>query len=118
GAPVAPRWHARELAARGGRLDAATAREPKARHGRREARMLWAPADPEANAYPGSSGEHGTPWPHLARALRVERRREAVRGGRVVELEVEVRYAVTSAPPARADAATLLRTMRGHWGIE
>jgi len=118
GPPRAPAWHARELRGRGGRLDSATSSERKARHGRREARALWALADPELNAYLGSSGTHGTPWPHLAQVCRVERRRETVRGGRVVEREVEVRYLVTSAPPARADAADLLRDLRGHWGIE
>jgi hypothetical protein len=29
-----------------------------------------------------------------------------------------VSYAVTSLPPARADAARVLRLLRGHWGIE
>src|SRR5205823_11339751 len=72
----------------------------------------------ELNRYVGSSGEHAAPWPHLAQACRVERRRETVRGGRVVEREVEVSYAVTSAAPRRAKAARLLRALRGHWGIE
>ncbi len=27
-------------------------------------------------------------------------------------------YAITSLPPARADAAALLAYLRGHWGIE
>src|SRR5439155_15876828 len=62
---TAPPWLARDLARRGGRLDAVTVAEPKARHGRREVRRLWALADPEVKAYAGSSGEHGTPWPHL-----------------------------------------------------
>jgi hypothetical protein len=92
--------------------------EPKARHGRREVRLLWALADPELNAYAGSSGEHGTAWPHLAQVCRVERRRSLRRGGRVVAQQEEVSYAVTSAPPERAGAADLLRALRGHWGIE
>jgi hypothetical protein len=93
-------------------------REPKARHGRREVRRLWALADPEINAFAGSSGDHGVGWPHLRQVCRVERERLLLRGGHVVAAEVEVSYAVTSAPPGRADAAALLRDVRGHWGIE
>ena len=93
-------------------------RAPKAQHGRREVRLLWALADPEVNAYAGSSGERGTAWPHLAQVCRVERRRTLLRGGRVVKREVEVTYVVSSAPPERAGARDLLRALRGHWGIE
>lgn len=74
--------------------------------------------DPEVNGYAGSSGEWGTPWPHLRQVCRVERERTLVRGGQVVKREVEVSYAITSAPPERADAAALLRDLRGHWHIE
>jgi hypothetical protein len=84
--------------------------EPKVRHGRQEARMLWALHDPDQNAALG--------WPHLAQICRVERRRATIRGGRVVKTEVEVSYAVTSLPPERAGASALLRLLRGHWGIE
>ena len=42
-------------------------REPKARHGRREVRMVWAIADPALNAYVGSAGAVGQPWPHLTK---------------------------------------------------
>jgi hypothetical protein len=94
----------------GGRLDAVSRVEPKARHGRREARMLWALHDPAWNA--------GLGWPHLAQVCRVERRRDLIRSGRIVKAEVEVSYAVTSLPPERAGAAALLRLLRGHWGIE
>jgi hypothetical protein len=31
---------------------------------------------------------------------------------------VEVTYYITSLPPERADAASLLALIRGHWGIE
>ena len=72
--------------------------------------MLWALHDPEWNAHLG--------WPHLAQLCRVERRRDTIRGGRVVKAEVEVTYAITSLPPERAGAAALLRLLRGHWGIE
>ncbi|MCC6420710.1 MAG: ISAs1 family transposase [Gemmataceae bacterium] len=88
----------------------AVQREPKARHGRWDQRRLWALADPEVNAYLG--------WPHLAQVCRVERWRQQVRQGRIVKTEHEVSYLITSAGPERADAARLLRTNRGHWGIE
>jgi hypothetical protein len=80
------------------------------RHGRREERRLWALHDPELNECLG--------WPHLRQVCRLERRRATVRRGREVKAEVEVTYLVTSAAPARAAAALLLRTNRGHWGIE
>jgi len=94
------------------------ARATKTRHGRREARRLWALADPEVNADAGSSGEHGTPWPHVGQVCRLERERLLVRRGRVIRAEVEVSDAITSAPPERADAVALLRDTRGHWRIE
>jgi Transposase DDE domain len=93
-------------------------REPKARHGRREVRRLWALADPEVNAYVGSSGTHGTPWPHVQQVCRLDRERVRLRSGQVVKTEREVSYAITSLPPARASAARLLQLHRGHWGIE
>jgi hypothetical protein len=99
-------------------LEAVTLVEPKLRHGRREVRLVWALADPELSAYAGSSGTEAVPWPHLAQACRVERRRTLLRHGRVLKREVEISYAITSAPPERADATTLARGLRGHWGIE
>jgi hypothetical protein len=99
----------------GGGVTATTRVEPKARHGRRETRMLWALTDPDLNARAGEAGAHGTAWPHLAQVCRVERRRITVRTG---VIEREVTYAVTSRPPERADAAALLAALRGHWGIE
>ena len=80
--------------------------------------MLWTLADPAQNAYVGSSGAHGTAWPHLQQLCRVERHRLTVRRGRVTATEVEVRYYVTSAHPGRTDARGLLAAIRGHWGIE
>jgi hypothetical protein len=88
----------------------AVQREPKARHARREERRLWALHDPELNAYLG--------WPHLQQICRVERRRSLVRRGQAVRTEHAVTYLITSAGPERADAPLLLRTNRGHWGIE
>jgi Transposase DDE domain len=81
-------------------------------------RILWAWADPHINRFVGSSGEAAVPWPHVRQICRVERRRCLLRAGQVVKAEVEISYAVTSAPPTRADAARLLRGLRGHWGIE
>lgn len=80
--------------------------------------MLWALADPAQAGYVGSSGTHGTPWPHLRQLCRIERHRLTVRRGRVTAAEAEVRYYVTSASPTRADARGLLAAIRGHWGIE
>jgi len=58
------------------------------------------------------------PWPHVRQICRVERRRLLVRRGQVYKTQVEVTYAISSAPPERADATRLLRVLRGHWGIE
>jgi predicted transposase YbfD/YdcC len=52
-------------------------------------------------------------WPGLAQVCRLER--QTLRHGKLVE---EVQYAITSLPPARADAAKLLALWRSHWGIE
>ncbi len=52
-----------------------TVREPKARHGRQEVRMVWALADPMLNAYVGSAGTLGQPWPQVRQLVRVERER-------------------------------------------
>jgi hypothetical protein len=96
-------------------MTAATRRDPKVRHGRRETRQLWALADPELNACAGEAGEHGAAWPHLGQVCRVRRQRVDVRTGAITE---EVRYFITSLPPERADARRLLALVRGHWGIE
>lgn len=52
-------------------------------------------------------------WPGVARVGRLER--TVTVGG---EATVEVQYVITSVPRERADAATLLDWVRGHWGIE
>jgi len=52
-------------------------------------------------------------WPGVAQVGLVER--EVTEGG---ESTVEVQYLITSVPPGRAGAATLLGWLRGHWGIE
>ena len=45
----------------------------------------------------------------------MRRRRVDTRTG---EIEDKVTYAITSLPPARADARALLTLLRDHWGIE
>jgi hypothetical protein len=95
-----------------------TVREPKARQGRREVRMIWAIADPALNADVGSAGTVGQPWPQVQQVLRVERQRELLRAGAVVKHERRVTYAITNLPPEPAAAPHLARHLRGHWGIE
>ena len=70
--------------------------------------MLWLIADPALNAYVGSAGRVGTAWPALQQIARVERQRQHRRQGRVVQVDREVVYAITSLPPHRAQAADLL----------
>lgn len=72
-------------------------------HGRLELRQLTASTD-----LAGFSD-----WPHLAQALRIERV-----WWEHGQRKQEVQYAITSLPPAVADAARLLALKRGHWGIE
>jgi hypothetical protein len=93
------------------------ARAPKARHGRHEARLVWALADPFVNRHAGEHGAAGAPWPGLRQVCRVERHRTVRRRGRARH-EMEVSYAITSLPPERADATALLGYLRGHWSIE
>jgi hypothetical protein len=101
----------------GGGYDTVTVRAPKRRHGRDEVRRLWALADPVVLRGAGGHGTVGEPWPHLRQVCRVERHRTVYRRGQV-HAAVEVTYAITRVPPARADARTLLRYLRDHWGIE
>ena len=118
GVTTPPGWLQRDLAEQGGRISWFLDASPKDRHGRREVRVFWALADPEQNAYVGSSGTHGTPWPHLQQIGAVERHRLQVRRGQIIATATEVRYYVTSLTPQQADAKTLLALARGHWGIE
>ncbi len=78
---------------------------------------MWALTDPDLNAYLGSSGSVGEPWPGIAQVCRVERRRVVRHRGTVKE-EREARDAITSRPAAEADAPALLAALRDHWGIE
>lgn len=43
------------------------------RHGRWERRTLWAVESADLNAYIGSAGSVGAPWPGVGQALRLER---------------------------------------------
>ena len=52
-------------------------------------------------------------WPEVRQAFRCERRR-TVKG----HTSVEIAYGITSLDRQRADASTLLRMCREHWGIE
>jgi hypothetical protein len=80
-------------------------------------RLLWALADPVVLRGAGVHGDVGAPWPHLQQVCRLERRRTVHRRGQVHQA-VEVTYAITSLPLARADARALLSYNRGQWGIE
>jgi predicted transposase YbfD/YdcC len=114
---VLPPWYVEALRREGGAYDAVTARAPKRRHGRDEVRRLWALTDPVVLRGAGVRGTVGEPWPALRQVARVERHRTVSRRGHVHH-SVEVTYAITSLPPERADARTLLGHLRGHWGIE
>jgi predicted transposase YbfD/YdcC len=65
-------------------------------------------------------GEAGTiaGWPALAQVCRIYREVEYVSGARAGETSAEWAHAVTSLPPAQADAARLEQLWRGHWTIE
>lgn len=99
-------------------LSVAQARAPKARHGRLETRTLWAVHSPALNAYVGSAGEVGQPWPGVVQVCRIQRVvRERDRRG-AWQVREEVAYAITGLGPARASAAELLHRWRVHWHIE
>ena len=57
-------------------------REPTARHGRQEVRMVWALRDPALNSDVGRSGTGEQPWPELQPLVRIERERTLRRRGR------------------------------------
>ena len=101
----------------GGTTSSVTVRAPKARHGRDEVRLLWALADPFVNRHAGEHGVARASWPGLQQVARVERRRTVRRRG-LVRHTTDITYLVTSLPPERADATTLLALVRGHWRIE
>lgn len=100
-------------------MDVAQTRSPKARHGRVETRTLWALGAADLNAYLGSAGTVGVPWPGVAQVLRVQRVAQGMppTTGHA-RTRVEVAYAITSLPPERTTAADLLLRWRAHWHIE
>ncbi|MGZ3668005.1 MAG: ISAs1 family transposase [Ktedonobacterales bacterium] len=65
-------------------------------------------------------GEAGTiaGWAALAQVCRIYREVEYVSGARAGETSAEWAYALTSVPPAQADAARLEQLWRKHWQIE
>ncbi len=74
-------------------------------HGRIVEREVW--CDATLNEY--------VDWPGCGQVLRVRR---TVIDKRTRAQTVEDAYYITSAPARRASPATLLRFVRGHWGIE
>jgi hypothetical protein len=91
----------------------------KPQHGRKETRTLWALWSPALNGYVGSAGTAEATWPHVGQVLRVQRIVDCWDvASRSWQRTVEVAYAISSLPPQRADAATLLRYWRAHWQIE
>ena len=54
-------------------------------------------------------------WPFVQQVFEVQRSITHKKSGKT---SCEVVWGVTSLPPAKADAATLLEVLRAHWGIE
>ncbi len=91
----------------------------KARHGRYEIRTVWTLSSADLNAYAGSSGTMGKPWPSLAQVSRIQRvvcQRDVSTGQ--WELSEEAAYSITSLSADRVDAAGILKRWRAHWHIE
>jgi hypothetical protein len=89
------------------------------RHGRWEQRTLWAVESADLNAYVGSVGTVGAPWPGVSQVLRLERvitEKERFRDR--FKTTTEVVYGITSRSADRTDATDLLRRWRIHWHIE
>lgn len=58
-------------------------------------------------------------WPGLAQVCRLTRTtRRKPKGQSTFQKTVEIEYAITSVPPASANAALLLKWWREHWHIE
>jgi len=91
----------------------------KASHGRYETRTLWALSSSDLNAYVGSAGTVGEPWPGVSQVCRIQRvRRCKDRKTGEWRTTAEVDYAITSLDRERADAHDLLKYWRVHWHIE
>lgn len=80
---------------------------------------MWALSSADLNAYAGSAGTVGEPWPGVSQVCRIQRvvRRKDRKTGTWKTTE-EVDYAITSLDRERADADNLLRRWRVHWHIE
>lgn len=77
-------------------------------HGRIEERRLWCrPILPQEVALAGA-----------AQLIRIERRVQTLRQGRLLKTTRDVVYAVTSCWPQQTTAAQLLAWARDHWTIE
>lgn len=85
-----------------------TARSFDPEHGRLDSRDL--------EMVPLSPMETG--WPHTNLACRVQRDRQLLRRGEVVEHNRELSYYVASFPAAAREPEQVLQLIRGHWGIE
>lgn len=97
----------------------AQTRTTKVRHGRSETRTLVVLHSAALNAYLGSAGTVGHPWPGVAQVLRQQRvARWTDRATGRPTVRSEVAYAITSLPPERASAEDLLVRWRAHWHIE
>lgn len=91
----------------------------KAHHGRYEVRTVWALSSADLNAYAGSAGTVGKPWPRLAQVSRIQRvigQRDRKTGEWT--LTEDLAYSVTSLPAERAGARDILKRWRVHWRIE
>ena len=87
----------------------------KRSHGRFERREACLLYDPELNAYLGTSGDVGKPWPYVQQVCWLKRERFINEGA----WTVEVSYAMTSVPPETADARWLVEMQRAYWaGVE
>lgn len=80
---------------------------------------MWALSSVDLNAYVGSAGTVGEPWPGVNQVCRIQRvvRRKNRKTG-AWQTTAEVDYAITSLDRERADADNLLKRWRVHWHIE
>lgn len=76
-----------------------------AEHGRIETRKIWTTG--ELNDY--------LEFPHVGQAFMIERHSVEKKTGKV---SCETAYGITSRSAREADAEAVLKTNRGHWGIE
>lgn len=76
-------------------------------HGRRETRIVHT-----------VSTDGTVDLPNAKTVVRIERRRETVRKGQVLNSATEISYAVTSLPAERLSAEMAGELARGHWSIE